>query len=131
MSLEGGLMVNEKRKARAGIAIAAVTFLAIAAVTGCSPRTDYDAFASCLAEKGLVLAGTEWCHYCAAQKDAFKGAFEEIIIPAGAYKDCDRQQGWCEQAGIEGYPTWVLPDGNLLVGVQKLTTLATVSGCNL
>jgi hypothetical protein len=128
-------MVHKKqgtRVLRKSIIIVTIIFLVVIAVVVISlPRKDYDAFASCLAEKGLVMAGTSWCHYCAAQKDAFKGAFEDVLIPTGAYKDCDQQKTWCEEAGVEGYPSWVLPDGNLLVGVQRLTTLATVSGCSL
>ena len=109
-----------------------VALLVIATVAGMSAsRKDYEAFASCISEKGFILAGTEWCSHCKTQKALFKGAFEDVIVPAEAYKDCDLQRVWCEEAGVTGYPTWVTPDGHLLPGVQKLSTLSDVSGCAL
>ncbi|MBW2982883.1 hypothetical protein KY327_01110 [Candidatus Woesearchaeota archaeon] len=94
-------------------------------------QRDYEGFAQCLADEGYVMAGTEWCSHCADQKSMFKGAFDDVIRPEGAYKDCDRDKQWCEEQGIEGYPTWVTPDGNKIAGVQKLPTLARISSCDL
>jgi len=91
---------------------------------------DYTGFATCLADKGYVLAGTDWCPHCKTQKAIFKGAFEEVIIPMGAYKDCDHDQQWCQDHDVKGYPTWILPDGNTLVGVQKIDALSRISGCS-
>jgi hypothetical protein len=94
-------------------------------------KKDYAPLATCLADEGYVMAGTEWCSHCKTQKQLFKGAFEEVIIPAGAYQDCDRNKDWCDEAGVQGYPTWVTPDGNLLTGTQSLSTLAKISGCTI
>ncbi len=40
---------------------------------------DYTKIAECLVEKGVIMAGTETCHYCKAQKEMFNGAFEEVF----------------------------------------------------
>jgi hypothetical protein len=85
--------------------------------------------ASCLVEKGYTMAGASWCSHCADQKALFKGAFEDIIIPQGAYKDCEVDVLWCQEKGIEGYPTWVTPTGNLIPGTQSLATLAKIAEC--
>ncbi|MBD3209187.1 hypothetical protein GF367_02095 [Candidatus Woesearchaeota archaeon] len=94
-------------------------------------RKDYDAFATCLADQGFIMAGSDHCNHCQTQKQMFRGAFEDVIIPRGAYKNCDYDSQWCEQVGISGYPTWVTPDGNHLLGTQSFTTLKRISGCNL
>ncbi len=108
-----------------------VLLFIVAFVVFFSKSKDYSSFASCLADKGFVMAGTAWCPHCANQKAMFKGAFEDVLIPAGAYKDCDVQSDWCDEHDVKGYPTWFLPDGTKLEGVQKLDTLAKISGCDL
>ncbi len=35
----------------------------------------------------------------------------------------------CQDAGIEGYPTWVFSDGTRLSGDRELSELAEVAGC--
>ena len=92
---------------------------------------NYDEFATCLVDKGYIMAGTEWCSYCNEQKRVFKGSFENVIIPAGGFKDCDREMQWCREQGVAGYPTWITPDGATRSGVQSLPTLARISGCPL
>lgn len=111
-----------------GIGILIIGGLLALTLTG---QRDYDTFAHCLADKGYIMAGTDWCSHCADQKAMFNGAFQDVIEPEGAYKDCDRNQRWCEEHDVQGYPTWITPEGNKITGVQKLPTLARISGCNL
>lgn len=109
-----------------------ISTLVIATIVGMvASRKDYEAFAACLADKGYVMAGTEWCPHCQSQKAMFKGAFEDSIVPAGAYKDCDLQRVYCEENNVQGYPTWITPDGHQVAGVQRLSTLSDMSGCPL
>lgn len=96
-----------------------------------SSQKDYTAFATCLTEKGYVMAGTDWCPHCKDQKAMFNGAFEDIIIPAGAYINCEASKQTCRDLGVTGYPTWVTPEENLLPGTRKLSELAQLSGCSL
>ncbi|MDI6798708.1 MAG: hypothetical protein QMD12_01785 [Candidatus Aenigmarchaeota archaeon] len=89
------------------------------------PSGNYDNFAKCLTEKGIILAGTDWCHYCKKQKEMFGSSFQYIN-----YKNCDNDN-WCRNAGVTGYPTWVFPNGQKYAGVQSLERLAELSGCPL
>lgn len=126
-------MTSKKHKRTATYIFTGIGILIVAALLTLvfTSRRDYDAFAQCLADEGYVMAGTEWCSHCAEQKKLFRGSFEDVLAPAGGYKDCDRNMQWCEEAGVEGYPTWITPEGDKLTGVQKLPTLARISGCEL
>jgi len=83
----------------------------------------YDDFAKCLTEKGAVMAGTDWCSYCKKQKEAFGKSFKYID-----YKNCDFEKTWCDENGVEGYPTWVI-DGETYSGVQSMERLGSLTGC--
>lgn len=120
---------NTARNVIVGVALAFVIIAFIVVLV--IGKKDYAPFASCLADEGYVMAGTSWCPHCQAQKAMFKGAFEEVMIPAGAYKDCDVEKSWCVDQGVQGYPTWITPEGGQLVGEQSLATLSRVSGCEL
>jgi hypothetical protein len=86
----------------------------------------YDEFAQCLTEKGFIMAGTDWCSNCKIQKGLFGKSFEFID-----YNNCDIEKQWCDQKGVDRYPTWILPDGSFRSGTQELQTLSQLSGCDL
>jgi len=87
---------------------------------------DYDAFASCLTESGVVMAGTDWCHVCQDQKEMFGNSFKLID-----FKNCDLEKQWCNERNVTGYPTWFAPDGTDYRGKQSFETLSQISGCDL
>ena len=127
------VIAKKKQKSTPYVAIASLVLVVVVVliVVFAGNSKDYGSFATCLAEKGYAMGGTEWCPHCKEQKSYFKGAFEDVFIPAGGYHDCDRQRQWCEDHNITGYPTWITPEGNQLVGTQQLSTLARISGCGL
>lgn len=86
----------------------------------------YDNFAKCLTEKGFIMAGTDWCHFCKEQKGMFGKSFKFVD-----YRNCDINKAWCDSNNVERYPNWILPDGTKRRGVQKLSMLSQLSGCNL
>ena len=95
------------------------------------PKSPYangalDGFAQCLSSKGIKMYGEYWCPHCQNQKAAFGDSFKYIN-----YVECSEEVGKCAAAGIEGVPAWTLPDGEQLVGEQKLEALSTASGCEL
>ena len=94
------------------------------------PKSDNDSdlagFAQCLTEKGLVMYGADWCSHCQREKSRFGEAFQFIN-----YVECPQNPQKCLAAGIQGYPTWALDDGEKLVGEQGLEKLAQLSGCEL
>ena len=95
-------------------------------LVGCSSSPgELDGFAQCLTEKGATMYGTEWCSHCKNQKEAFGTSFQYVD-----YVDCDRSKQVCVNAGIKGYPTWVV-DGENYPGEQSLEKLSSLSGCSL
>jgi hypothetical protein len=91
----------------------------------------YDEFASCLAEE-TTYYGAFWCHNCQAQEALFgrkskaKLNYVECSTPDG-----QGQTDVCIEAGIESYPTWEFSDGERLMGVTQLETLAEKTSCEL
>ncbi len=86
----------------------------------------YDAFAQCLTDKGAVMYGANWCSHCQNEKRAFGDSFRHV-----SYVECTEEPAKCRAAGVEGYPTWLFPDGRRLVGEQGLQKLSSESGCLL
>lgn len=83
-----------------------------------------DAFAQCLAEKGATMYGADWCPHCQNEKKAFGSSFR--FVP---YVECPDNPKQCLAAGINGYPTWIFPDGRRLEGEQGIEKLSQESGC--
>ena len=97
-------------------------------LAGCGPRepSKYDTFATCLAENGAKMYGTEWCPHCKNQKELFGESFDKVD-----YIDCDLYRTKCKQAGVEGYPTWIFNDDTRVAGTQPLEELAKKANCPL
>lgn len=105
-----------------------------------------DALAACLADKGVKEYGAFWCPNCAKQEKAF-GPSYSILKERQAYIECDPrcdtapedlpnackgmegQPELCLSKGVDKYPAWEFPDGEMIFGVQSLETLAEKSGC--
>jgi thiol-disulfide isomerase/thioredoxin len=83
--------------------------------------------AICLKESGTKFYGASWCSHCKTQKELFGGAVEKL-----PYVECavgGGQAKVCEDAGVEGYPTWINAKGEKISGAQSFEELATFSGC--
>ncbi len=72
------------------------------------------------------MYGAEWCAHCQNEKKAFGDSFKYV-----PYVECPDNPQKCLEKGIEGYPTWILPDGKKLIGEQGLLKLSQESGCLL
>ena len=79
--------------------------------------------ASCLAEKGAVFYGTEWCGHCTRQKEMFGSDFGKI-----SYVDCGKSPNLCQLAGITAYPTWII-NGEKHLGAKSMEALGALAGC--
>jgi len=92
--------------------------------------SELDGFAQCLTDKGVTYYGAWWCPNCQNQNLAFGNAKKYVN-----YIECSnssRQQlPICNEAKIEGYPTWEFEDGSRLTGFQSLTVLAEKTSCEL
>ncbi len=92
----------------------------------------YDAFATCLGEKGAKFYGAYWCPHCANQKKLFgKSAKKLPYIECAIPGDSSGITPVCKDAKIEGYPTWVFADDSRATGEQSLESLAEKTGCTL
>ena len=85
-----------------------------------------DSFAQCLAVKNVTMYGADWCPHCQKEKAMFGSAFQYV-----PYVECPDDPKQCLDLGVQGYPTWIFPDGRRLVGEQGLEKLAQESGCTL
>lgn len=85
-----------------------------------------DAFAKCLADKGITMYGADWCPHCQNEKKAFGASFKYV-----PYVECPDEPDKCLAAGIEGYPTWIMKDGRKFEGELGLNKLSELSGCSL
>lgn len=107
-----------------------VALLVVGAVLGLSleqkTKPDLDNFARCLSDRGIVMYGTYWCPHCKNEKNAFGDSFQFVN-----YVECTENPNECLAKGIEGYPTWIFPDGKKLIGEQGITKLREISGCPL
>jgi thiol-disulfide isomerase/thioredoxin len=82
-------------------------------------------FIECLNQKGAIMYGTEWCGYCRSQKEQFGEYFEKI-----RYVDCNLEREVCQNAGVKGFPTWVINE-KLESGFKTLEQLSKISQCSL
>jgi|FLOH01.1.fsa_nt_gi parvulin-like peptidyl-prolyl isomerase len=93
-------------------------------------ETDLAGFAQCITDSGAKMYGAYWCSHCNAQKELFGDAVEYIPYVECAIENQDGQNEACTNAGIQGYPTWVI-NNQQYTGEQTLEKLATLTGCHL
>ncbi|MCK5043862.1 hypothetical protein KAR52_02585 [Candidatus Pacearchaeota archaeon] len=82
-------------------------------------------FSSCLAEKGLVIYGANWCGWTTKLAVDTLGGFE---IAGNAYVECTENTELCASEGIEGYPTIKL-NGKVYSDGRTLEALGEATGC--
>ncbi|MEI8175226.1 MAG: thioredoxin domain-containing protein, partial [bacterium] len=92
---------------------------------------NYDAFATCLKDKGAVFYGAFWCPHCQAQKKEFGSSAKLLPYVECSTPDGQAQTQICIDKKIEGYPTWVFADGSKLTGAITLQQLADKTSCPL
>ncbi|MEY4744181.1 MAG: hypothetical protein RL272_126 [Candidatus Parcubacteria bacterium] len=133
-------MARHQRPDKRAVRLRTVVILVIVAVlavfayfriadreTGPDLRGD---LAQCLTDKGVKMYGAYWCPHCQAQKKAFGAAFKKVTYVECAIPGDPRSQTQeCKDAKIEGYPTWVFPDGTRQSGEVSMAGLAEKAGC--
>jgi len=121
------------------IGVIVVLFLGVIATVALRPSTDsaskepgkYDAFATCLADKGAVFYGAFWCPHCQSQKKMFGSSVKLLPYVECSTPDGQGQLQACIEAGINSYPTWEFADGSRLMGEIPLEQLAEKTSCEL
>ncbi len=109
------------------VVIALIAFLIWGGIWS-SKKSDpkLESFAQCLAEKNITMYGAVWCQWCKKEKSNFGDAFKYV-----PYVECPENTKKCLELGINGYPTWIFPDGKKLQGYQGLERLSQESSCAL
>jgi hypothetical protein len=95
------------------------------------PEGTYDTLASCIADSGAKFYGAFWCPHCQDQKEMFGSAADLLPYVECSTPDSRNQTKECADAGITGYPTWILGNGEQLSGLIEMDILAEKTGCTL
>jgi len=91
----------------------------------------FDELAQCLTNNRVKMYGAYWCPHCQSQKKAFGRSWKYIDYVECALPGGKGQTKECDDAKIEGYPTWVNKDDKRLSGEQSMSALAELGGCAL
>ena len=91
----------------------------------------YDDFAKCITENGAKMYGAWWCSHCKEQKQSFGKSFQYINYIECSTPDGNSKLPVCENAGIEGYPTWELTNGTRIGGFIPLEDLSKYTNCSI
>jgi hypothetical protein len=93
-----------------------------------------DAFASCVKESGAKYYGAFWCPNCKNQEALFGRSAKLLPRIECSTPDGKGQLQVCQDAGIEGYPTWDFVSGTgtaRVTGTQPLERLSELTQCQL
>ena len=91
----------------------------------------YDAFATCLKDKGAIFYGAFWCQHCQKQKAMFGKSAKLLPYVECSTSDAKNQLDVCKDKKIESYPTWDFSDGSREIGKITLEKLAEKTNCPL
>jgi len=90
-----------------------------------------ESLAKCLSEKGMKFYGASWCSWCKKQKELFEDAVEYLSYVECVDGESDELTAECQEAGVEGFPTWRLPGGEMVSGFKTLEELSQLSDCSI
>lgn len=91
------------------------------------PAPDLVAFAKALAAAGVKFFGADWCPHCTNQKELFEDGknylpFIEVTNPDKTLNAIGIAEG------IQSFPTWKFPNGQVREGVLSLEEISNLSG---
>lgn len=92
---------------------------------------ELDAFAQCINDSGATYYGAFWCPNCKNQEAKFGRSARLLPRIECSTPDGRGQLPVCQEAGIQGYPTWRFADGTEKSGDLPLLTLSEATGCPL
>ncbi len=114
------------------VAVIAIGSFAVHKINAPANAGEYDAFAQCLTDKGVVMYGAWWCPHCQNQKKLFGTSFKNVhSIECAQPGNSNAQTQECRDAKINGYPTWVFADGSRTEGEASFEALSNKTGCSL
>ena len=110
---------------------AAILLLSVVASAQQSQKEKMDAFAKCLTKKNAAMYGSFLCSHCDDQKKMFGDSFDYIHYIECSQMGLPQDVNACKLAQIRYTPTWIIDNGERLVGVQPLKILSDKTGCPL
>lgn len=117
------------------VIIIVVVAIVVLAALGYKYKRDhqYDKFAQCLKDRGVVMYGAYWCPHCAEQKELFGASFKKApYVECGVEGNTRVEMQVCKDAGIQRFPTWQFPPtGERVEGNLSLEALSDRTGCPL
>jgi hypothetical protein len=118
---------------RAIYAVLIIAAFAAAYYLGSRSQHKHDAFARCLASRGVKMYGAWWCPHCVEQKEKFGASFEYApYVECGIKGDTHGQSQVCKDEKINHYPTWQFPPtGERVERIFTLEELSDRTGCPL
>ena len=90
-----------------------------------------DGFATCIKDSGALFYGAFWCPHCQNQKAMFGASAKYLPYVECSTPDGSSQLPICNDAGVQGYPTWKFADGTIKTGEVPLAELAAATNCPL
>lgn len=100
-------------------------------------KGEYDTFAQCLTERGMVMYGSITCKFCAKQRELFGHSFRFIKEIECDPRNPNPETERCVAKNITATPTWIREDvGGVELyrfpaGIQTLEQLSKVATCPL
>jgi hypothetical protein len=124
---------SPKRRRVAIFALLAVTAISLAYYLDHRSQHKHDAFARCLADRGVKMYGAWWCPHCQEQKEMFGASFEYApYMECGIKGDLHGEAQVCKNQNVMHYPTWQFPPtGERVERVFPLQELSDRTGCAL
>ena len=89
-------------------------------------ESNLNGFAQCLADKDIVMYGSEYCGHCKTQKQMFGESFQHIN-----YIECSIDENKDKCSGLRGVPAWEIPGQDIKYGTTELEKLSELSECTL
>ena len=123
--IQGGQKEKKKINIKLILFIAIILVISLTIYFYNTRPGNYDNFAKCLTEKGVVMYGNTFCQYTNKQLNFF-GKSKEYLN----YVKCSENEALCNSKGVKITPTWEI-NGTMYEQVQSFEKLALLSGCAL
>ena len=92
---------------------------------------EFDVFAQCIKDSGAKYYGAFWCPNCKNQEARFGRSAKLLPRIECSTPDGRGQLPVCQEAKVEGYPTWDFASGQRETGNLPFEKLSELTGCPL
>ena len=117
--------INLKKYSILLILILIVVFSTLTAYSYIKKPGEYDDFAKCLNDNGVVVYGNDYCSYTNQQLNFF-GKSKQYLN----YVKCVDNEKLCNDKGVDITPTWEI-NGKMYEQVQSFEALSSLSDCDI